>query len=110
MSVKQCQNCGRFKGASHSCPPAKKISQPIVKAPSFNLNTISPPSMVPSKVRAPVRPDPVKVAKILRNPKKLASAIKSLEFALAGGHGGNAEQDKMRVRLEASFGKIDWKA
>jgi hypothetical protein len=112
MSVKQCRKCGRFKGASHSCAPVSKALAKTVKSPNLSSTepklSPNPPSISSSQNRAPVRPDPIKVAAILRDPKKLASAIRSLDFALQVGYKDNVEQDKMRVRLEASFGKIDW--
>lgn len=93
---------------NHSCPPVAKTVPNNAEAPTISAAIISPPSISTSNTKSSARPDSAKVVAILRDPKKLANAIKSLEFALKSGYDDSAEQDKMRVRLEASFGKIDW--
>lgn len=105
MSAKQCNKCGRFKGAgTHVCATVKK--KPAVIAPSAASSVGAPATTLPVKVSSPTRPDAKKVAAILQDAVKLNNTIKALEIAISS---KNANSD-LRIKLEATFGKIDWNA
>jgi len=115
MSSKQCNKCGRFKGANHSCPPlqAKSPAAPSVRAPLNKPATfsIAAPAPIAAKPNSPVRPNSARVEAILQDAKKLESAIKAIEFSVGTNSQNPSDaQKKMRTNLEATFGRIDWNA
>lgn len=113
MSSKQCNKCGRFKGANHSCPTlqVKSPTAPSIKAPlnkpaSFS---IASPAPAAGKPNSPARPNLARVEAILQDAKRIESAIKAIEFSVGTNSQNPSDaQKKMRTNLEAAFGRIDW--
>jgi hypothetical protein len=105
MSAKQCNKCGRFKGVgTHVCATAKRKApnSPAITQPS-QMNISKNPVRNPV---APARPDAQRVAAILQDSNRLNSTIKALEIAV----NSKTANSELRLKLEATFGKIDWNA
>ncbi len=105
MVAKQCSKCGRFKGtATHVCATSKVKNTAVV--PSVPQKVKTPTAPIASNPDKPVRPNAKKVAAILQDAAKLQNTIKALEVAIYSKN----ENSDLRIKLEATFGKIDWNA
>ena len=105
MSAKQCNKCGRFKGAgTHVCATlSKKVLTPKAPTTAPSISQRDIPVVASS---APSRPNPEKVAAILADTTRLNNTIKALEIAM----NSKTKNLDLRLKLEATFGKIDWNA
>lgn len=115
MSTKQCRKCGRFQGVNHVCPTLKSPAAPIYSAPTVNQGKptkIAPlPKAASERKRAQLLPNSLKIQAVISDPAKLNSITKALEFSIGTNSNEPTEaQKQMRVKLEATFGAIDWNA
>jgi hypothetical protein len=111
MSVKQCRKCGRFQGANHSCPTLKAPAAPTVLPPNYKTTSVAISASIPTikSGKLSLIPNSAKIDAIVTDSKKLESTIKALEFSVGNNSQNPSEaQKQMRLRLEATFGNIDW--
>lgn len=111
MSAKQCRKCGRFQGVNHSCPTLKSPSLKISQPPKYKNSTISVSAMIPQKIsnKIAVSLNSARIEAIIKDSKKLETTIRAVEFSVGQNSQEPTEaQRQMRVKLEATFGNIDW--
>lgn len=111
MSAKQCRKCGRFQGINHSCPTLKAPAVPSAPSPSYKTTSVAISASIPAakSAKKSMIPNSAKIEAIIVDSKKLESTIKALEFSVGNNSQNPSEaQKQMRLRLEATFGNIDW--
>jgi hypothetical protein len=110
MSAKQCRKCGRFQGVNHTCPTLK-TSIPNIVNPSRKTASLSISASIPEYKagKKNFMPNSAKIEAIISDEQKLQNTIKALEFSVGNDSQQPSEaQQQMRLRLEATFGNIDW--